>query len=316
MRLRAAIALVVALLGIAGCGGGSSTGTRARPGLPPAGGGGTLSYALPGLPATLDPLAARGRAALTVVRQVHEPLIAHLVGPYGPAPPQAGLALSARPSPDRSTWTVTLRSGVRFQDGTPFNAAAVLANSRRWESDPVGRRLLPHLFAVDAPRPDEVRFLLDRPVPDLVKRLADPRLGIVSPRALAPQSGHRARFVPGASGSGTGAFMAGPSGPGRLTLTRFQGWWGSPLGLGPALDAVTFVAAKQSPQRLRLLQQDAVEVADPLGPAALRVAEADPLLTTVGGPVSGIGLEGSVRGIDSDSTVPVLSGVWLTNLTG
>ena len=48
----------------------------------------------------------------------------------------------------------------------------------------------------------------------------------------------------------------------------------------------------------------------------LGAASSDPLLTTVGGPAFGIGLEGSVRGIDSARAVPMLSGVWLTHLTG
>jgi peptide/nickel transport system substrate-binding protein len=301
MRLRAAIALLTGLLALAGCGGGGGRTAPVGTGLPAAGGGGTLSYALPDLPATLDPLAATDRAAQTVVRQVYEPLIERLSGPYGEAAPQAGLALTARPSRDRTTWTVTLRSGVRFQDGTPFNAAAVLANTRRWQSSATGTRLLPHLFAVDAPRPNEVRFLLDSPVPDLVSRLSDPRLGIVSPRN---------------PGSGTGPFQAGPSGPARLILSRYAGWWGSSMGLGPSLDGVTFVVAPQPAQRLRLLKEGAVQVADPLGEAALRAADSDPLLLTVGGPVSGIGTEGSVRGIDSARGVPVLSGVWLTHLTG
>jgi len=310
----AAFALVAALLG-AGCGGGSG-GSNVQSGLPPAGGDGTLSYALPGLPATLDPLAGQSRTALTVTRQLYEPLIERLTGPYGQANPQPGLALTARPSRDRTTWTVTLRPDVRFQDGTPFNAAAVLANSRRWQSDPEGRRLLPHLFAVDAPRPDEVRFLLDRPVPDLVRRLASPQLAIVNPLALDPQSGQGARFLPDVSGSGTGAFQPGPRGPGRLMLSRFAGWWGTSKGLGPSLDGVTFVVAPQPSQRLRLLQEGAVQVADPLGPAGLRAAASDPLLDSVGGPASGIGVEGSVRGIESAGAIPVLSGVWLTRLTG
>jgi peptide/nickel transport system substrate-binding protein len=311
-----ALALVLVLAGASGCGGDGDGGTRLGSLLPPAGGGGSLTYALPSLPSTLDPLAAQGRAALTVTRQIHEPLVERLTGPYRQTPPQPGLALNARPSPDRSTWTVTLRSGVRFQDGTPFNAAAVLANSRRWSSDPAGQRLLPHLFAVDAPRPDEVRFLLDKPIPDLPRRLASPRLGIVSPRALEPQSGQNARFVPGTAHSGTGAFQAGASGPGRLEVSRFAGWWGSAMGLGPALDGVTFVAAPQPGRRLRMLSDGTVQVADPLGRAGLRAAEADPLLTTMGGPSTGIGTEGSVRGIESARLVPVLSGVWLTRLTG
>ena len=308
----AALVLIV-LAGSGGSGGGT---TEVGTGLPPAGGGGTLSYALPGLPATLDPLAASDHNSQTVVRQVYEPLIERLSGPYGQATPQAGLALTARPSRDRTTWTVILRSGVRFQDGTPFNAAAVLANTRRWQTSPVGAQLLPHLFAVDAPRPNEVRFLLDSPVPDLVQRLSDPRLGIVSPRALDPQSGTRARFVPDQPGSGTGPFQAGPRGPGRIVLPRYAAWWGSSMGLGPSLDGVTFVVAPQPGQRLRLLKQGAVQVADPLGQVGLRAADRDPLLLTAGGPVSGIGLEGSVRGIDSAGGIPVLSGVWLTHLTG
>jgi peptide/nickel transport system substrate-binding protein len=309
------LGIALAVLALAGCGDGDDGAQRSSQ-LPPAGGNGTLTYALPSLPASLDPLAASGRYEETVTRQVHEPLIGPSTGPYGQTEARPGLALSARPSPNRRTWTVNLRTGVRFQDGTPFNAAAVLANSRRWQSDPRGRALLPDLFAVDAPRPDEVRFLLDGPVRDLPGRLASPRLGIVSPRALEPQNGQRADFLPEARGSGTGAFQAGAQGSARLELARFAGWWGSSLGLGPALDGVTFVAAPLPEQRFRMLAEGTVQVADPLDAAGLRAAESDPLLTTVGGPRSGIGLEGSVRGISSVAVVPVLAGVWLTRLTG
>jgi peptide/nickel transport system substrate-binding protein len=314
MRLRAATFAVCALLALAGCGGDDDDDARNGSGLPPAGGGGELAYALPGLPESLDPLAAEGRAAMTVVRQLYEPLIAKLAGPYGQSSPQPGLALTARPSRDRTVWRLTLRPGVRFQDGTPFNAAAVLANSRRWQGDPVGQTLLPDLFAVDAPRPDEVRFLLDEPVPDLPSRLADPRLGIVSPRALAGGQGES--FQQALPRAGTGPFRAGPEGPGRLMLARFEGWWGSPIGLGPSLDGVTFVVAPRPSQRLRMLKDGSVQVADPLDRAGLRAADRDPLLTTLGGRSRGVGAEGSVRGIESARSVPVLSGVWLTDLRG
>jgi peptide/nickel transport system substrate-binding protein len=316
MRLGAATLAALALAFLAGCGGGNGSATQNASQLPPAGGGGTLAYALPGLPATLDPLAAKGRSAETVTRQIYEPLIAQVIAPYGLGATQPGLALSARPSPDRSTWTLNLRLGVRFQDGTPFNAAAVLANSRRWQTDPRGRALLPHLFAVDAPRPDEVRFLLDRPVRDLPRRLASPQLGIVLPRALEPHTGQRARFLAEVRNSGTGAFQPGARGPARLELARYADWWGTPIGLGPALDGVTFVAARLPGQRYRLLSEGTVQVADPIDAAGLRAAAADPLLNTVGGPRSGIGMEGSVRGITSAVVVPVLTGVWLTRLTG
>jgi peptide/nickel transport system substrate-binding protein len=316
MRLCAATLAAVVLIGLAGCGEDDGNGGTVGSGLPPAGGGGELAYALPSVPAALDPLAADDRTSQTVVRQVYEPLVERLSGPYGLSPARPGLALSLRPSADRTTWRVALRQGVRFQDGTPFNAAAVLANSRRWQTDATGQRLLADLFAVDAPRPDEIRFLLDSPVPDLPSRLSDPRLGIVSPRALDPQTGQGAGFVAQATGSGTGAFQPGPAGTGRLVLSRFPGWWGTRFGLGPALDGVSFLGARRASERLRMLEEGTVQVADPLGPAGLRAAESDPLLSTVGGPVRGIGLEDSVRGIGSASAVPALSGVWLTRLRG
>ena len=154
------------------------------------------------------------------------------------------------------------------------------------------------------------------PVPDLPSRLASPHLGVVSPRALEPQGGEGSRLRPGATDSGTGAFVAGPASSRRLQLSRYPGWWGSPLGLGPALDAVSFVAAPAEAERLSLLQDGSAQVADPLDAAALSTVAADPLLNTVGGPGAGIGLEGSVRGIGSARAVPLLSRVWLTDLAG
>jgi len=306
---------LVAALALAGCGGDDDD-TRSGSDLPPAGGGGSLAYAVPEVPGNLDPLAAASRAQQTVTRQVHEPLVAELTGPYGDTRKQPGLALSARPSGGDTVWTVTLRSGVRFQDGTPFNAAAVLANARRWSSDPTAQSLLPDLFAADAPRPDQVRFLLDRPDPDLPTQLSVPELGIVSPRALDPQSGEGARFRPGDAGSGTGPFEFVNAGPRRLEMRRFGSWWGSDAGLGPSLDSLVFVGSARPQQRLSLLEAGTVQVADPLGAAALATVSADPLLNVVGGPKTGIGLAGSVRGLDSAGAVPVLSRVWLTDISG
>lgn len=283
-------------------------------GLPSAGGGGALAYALPGLPETLDPLAAEGRSAQIVTRQVHEPLIAKLIGPYRETERHPGLALSAVPSHGRTVWTLTLRPQVRFQDGTRFNAAAVVANGRRWSSLAAGRGLLPGLFAVDAPHPNEVRFLFNQPRPDLPRLLASPRLGIVSPQALEPRNGEEATFSPDATGTGTGPFEATAVEGNAPELSRHAGWWGSPLGLGPALDAVAFVAAPTGADRLRLLRSGEVQVAEPLGPPARRALAPDPLLTAIGRGQRGIGMESSVRGFESARGVPLLSAIWLTTL--
>jgi peptide/nickel transport system substrate-binding protein len=59
---------------------------------------------------------------------VYEPLVRYAAD--GSIVP--GLAESWQIAPDGLTWTFTLRKGVTFHDGTPFNAAAVKWNFERW----------------------------------------------------------------------------------------------------------------------------------------------------------------------------------------
>lgn len=316
-RLRglAAAVLAVWLAVLCGCGGGdSSSSSGVASGRPAAGGGGRLTYALPAIPASLDPLAASSREAQLITLQEHEPLVAQLSGPYGDRSAQPGLAFTIRPSKDRTVWTVQLRDRVRFHDGTPFNSAAVLANARRWRSLPAGRDLLPTLFAVDAPRPDVVRFLLQSPTPDLPNLLASPRLGIVSPQALRPHSGEGARIAGNLGGPGTGPYQLSQISEGRIGLARNAAWWGSPLGLGPALDGVEFRATAQEPDRLALLQNGEARIAEGLSANAISQIRHDALLTALPGS-AGIGMQRSVRGIDSAAPIP-FSGVWLTTVEG
>ena len=195
--------LCAALAGLAGCGDDRPQGAAIGVVVPP-GGSGAIAWALSERPAHLDPLYAATPAERLVSRQIHEPLVAELSGPFEGVRQVSGLALSALPSSDATVWRLRLRPGVSFRDGAPFNAAAVLANVERWSSHPEGRALIGTAL-VDAPRPDLVRFILPAPDRHFDRKLASPQLGIVSPRALE-QVGAGELDAASIGDSGTGPF--------------------------------------------------------------------------------------------------------------
>jgi peptide/nickel transport system substrate-binding protein len=316
LRVAPALAALAALAlgGAAGCGGGSAVEPADGARQPGAGEGGTIAIAIAAEPSGLDPLLAADRSSALVTRQVHEPLVETLSGPFGDERRLPGLAKAYRPSRDRTIWQFELRDGVRFQDGAPFNASAVLANAERWQSRPESRELLPSLVAVDAPRPDLVRFVLSVPDPDFPRRLADGRLGIVSPRALGPGEGAAARLAR-ADRTGTGPFELRDSDPGIVRIVHNVGWWGERLGLGPAVDQIELPVVPDDRERLDLLLGSEVQAADELDRETLRALSADPLVTYAGdGPY--LGFERSIRGLEDPDPVPLLSAVWVTTVGG
>jgi peptide/nickel transport system substrate-binding protein len=288
-----------------------AVGSGANPGK-----GGTLRWAIDRPVGDVDPLLAGTRADRLVARQIYEPLVERVAGPFDEARRVNGLALRARPSAGRTIWRLILRQGVRFHDGAPFNASAVLANVARWRASPVGRRLLPRLFEVDAPRPHLVRFILTAPDPRFDERLGSPRLGIVSPRALGGDPAELGGDPVHEASGGTGPYELRERGRGRLLLAPHTGWWGIPRRLGPAIDRLEILTVADPAERLRLLLGGDVQVADGIGSEGQRQLRADPLLTALPqGDGRWRGIERSVRGIDSGREIPPLQRAWLTTLS-
>ncbi len=312
-RAAGALAAATLVLASAGCGdGGSIERVAGAPGAAPV--GGALTYALGRRPNRLDPLRSSTRAEQIATRQIHEPLVERLRDPFDRRRAARGLARSWGSSRDRVIWRFELRDRVRFQDGTPFDSRAVVANAERWRTLPVGRKLLPELVAADAPRPGLVRFVLSRGVRHFPRRLASPRLGIVSPQALRPRTG-RGSSVARDARTGTGPFELRERSAGRILLARNVEWWGARLRLGPALDQVELRAAHRPSDRVALLKAGTAQLADSLPPAAIPRLRNDPLLTYVGGPGSEVlGMERSVRGVRSATAIEPLSEVWLTTI--
>jgi peptide/nickel transport system substrate-binding protein len=308
---RVAAASLALALAAAGCGSSNGGSAGAVAELQPRG---AMTIAVPAGPHRLDPLFATGAVDRLVDRQLFEPLVERLSGPYDDVRRLPGLALSARPAERGLLWRIRLRSNVRFQDGSLLDSSAVVANADRWRTTPAGRTLLPGLYAADAPRPDLVRLFLTHPLPDLPRRLASPRLGIVSPRELVPHSGFASTLVRPTE-AGTGPFELRRGTGSGVVLARNTRWWGTGHGLGPALDQIQLRIVPGADERVRLLRRGDVEAAWSLPAAAADALGGNPLLTGLPAPANlSVGLERSVRGIEAAIPPPLLSEVWLTSI--
>ncbi|WP_435598615.1 ABC transporter substrate-binding protein [Streptomyces anulatus] len=184
---------------------------------------------------TLDPHRASGTPVLRVIDALFDPLIREDLGTETAQAPELrpALAESWQASPDARTYTLKLREGVEFADGSPFDAAAVKANFDRImdESsafhDPTAagnmKFLTRWIKKVDVRDPHTVVLGLTEPYAGLPRVLTDRRMSIISPEALRT---HRPDDI-GLHPVGTGPFTQQSADRGkRVTLKRNAAYWG------------------------------------------------------------------------------------------
>ena len=106
----------------------ASAGSRSEAS-PTATSGDTLIYAGASDPTYLDPALVSDGESFRITKQIFESLVDFIPGTTKITP---ALARSWSVAKDGRTYTFNLRTGVKFHDGTPFNAAAVCANFNRW----------------------------------------------------------------------------------------------------------------------------------------------------------------------------------------
>ena len=91
--------------------------------------GQTFVYGAQGEPVQLDPAVITDGISGRITRQIYDGLVKYKGATTEVEP---SLAQSWEVSPDGKTWTFTLRRNVKFHDGTPFDAKAVVWNFERW----------------------------------------------------------------------------------------------------------------------------------------------------------------------------------------
>src|SRR5438874_13040355 len=172
--------------------------------------GGTITVGLeldiPGF----DPLkvGVYDTAALTASSAMFETLT--YLDANGKAQPK--LALSWEPSEDFKTWTFKLRPGVKFHDGTPFNAEAAKANFDR-KKDPANNCRCGFYIAFihDVQAPDELT---------LVYNLNDPAVNL--PAIITIQSSNNVIQSPTAWKTKGDDYNRNPVGTGPYILKSWN----------------------------------------------------------------------------------------------
>ena len=89
---------------------------------------------------------------------------------------------------DSKVWTLTLREGLLFHDGTPVLGRDVVASLHRWAAkDAFGQALMAATDDLSAPTDKQIVFRLNRPFPLLPQALAKPtnQMAVIMPERLA-----------------------------------------------------------------------------------------------------------------------------------
>ncbi|MGI4952809.1 MAG: glutathione ABC transporter substrate-binding protein [Janthinobacterium lividum] len=167
--------------------------------------------------------------------------------------------------------TIRLRRGIRFHDGTEFNAEAVKVNYDRLR-DPANRlkrqSLLEMVAGVEVADPFTVVIVLKNPSGVLLNYLAHSGAAIISPRALAQHGKEIDRHA-----VGTGPFIFESWRPDLLTATRNADYW------KPGLPRVAGVSVRSVPEngaRIAALLTGEAQYIFPLPPEMATRLKADP----------------------------------------
>ncbi len=223
---------------------------------------GTLVAAISAQPDQFDPHRTQAYASFQVLENVYDTLVV----PDAEGEFQPSLATEWTTSEDGLTWTFTLREGVTFHDGSPFDSADVVYSYRRIIDEQLANA---YRFAsvadIQAPDAQTVVITLSTPTPALLDNIGGFKGMSIIPEGVAETTDLATAAV------GTGPFTLEETGAGGVTLARYDGYWGDPA----TVDGVEFRFVSEPAAALTALRSGDIHWTDNVPPQEIEGLEDD-----------------------------------------
>jgi peptide/nickel transport system substrate-binding protein len=260
--------------------------------------GGTIVFAASSDPVSLDPAVVSDGESIRIANQIYEGLVKTKAGGTEIEP---SLAKSWTSTEDAKSWTFELQQGVKFHDGTAFNAAAVCANFERWynwkgilQSDAVtyyyvtffggfSDKKTPSLYqSCEAKDEDTVTINLTKPSASFLAAMSQASFSMQSPEALEKYEADKvsgtaeAPKFDGTYGkehpTGTGALkFESYTAQDKVTLVRNDDYWGQKA----ILDKVIFRTISDLAARRQALEAGEIQGYDNADPGDVEALRAN-----------------------------------------
>src|SRR5215475_7894831 len=236
--------------------------------------GGTLRVGFYLEASTMDPHLSGSKVDRQIYHNIYEPLLT-LDVKLGIKP---GLAESWQ-QVEPKILVLKLRKGIKFQDGTDFNAEAVRFNFNRMKTEPksVRKGEVASIESVDVLDPYTIKINLRRPDAALLATLTDRAGMMVSPKVIQERGPELER---NAKGAGTGPFeFVEWVKDDHLLIKRNEAYWNTQG--GPYLDRIRYRPIPDDTVKLQSLQSNEIDVIDYVQPRDVAAVKADKNLVVV-----------------------------------
>ena len=253
--------------------------------------GGTFVFGAPGDPAMFDPAFGTDGETFRITRQIYDGL---LTTAPGSADIEPALAEDYEVSEDGLEYTFSLREGVKFHDGTDFNAEAVCFNFERWynfeglAASPAASEYYQNVFGGFASTPDvpslyesceatdeaTAVITITQTTSRFPAALTLPSFSMQSPTALeefdadnlgGSEDGltYTAYALENPTGTGPFKFDSWDRGNGEVTIVRNEDYWGEPA----KVDEIIFRTISDGNTRRQELEAGSIDGYDLVAPA-------------------------------------------------